>query len=106
MQYRPETGDTSSQQNPAGFQQNPAGFQQAETRRVSTNTSDKHYDLVSVLYHALEGAQTYAQYAEDAGREGDQELAQFFVQAQQSQTSCAEKAKQLLGRRLSQTTVH
>lgn len=113
MQYRPETGDTSPQQNPAGFQQNPAGFQQtpagfqqAEPRRVSTNTSDKHYDLVSVLYHALEGAQTYAQYAEDAGREGDQELAQFFVQVQQSQISCAEKAKQLLGRRLSQMAAH
>ncbi|HZR41921.1 MAG TPA: hypothetical protein VFB12_17500 [Ktedonobacteraceae bacterium] len=66
----------------------------------STSTSNKHYDLVSVLYHALEGAQTYGTYAQDAEREGDQELAQFFRQVQQSQNQCAEQAKQLLSRRL------
>jgi hypothetical protein len=89
-------------QNPA----NPteAGF--TGTQRTSTNTPDPHYDLVSVLYHALGSAQTCAQYATDANRVGDQELAQFFVQEQQNQVACAEKAKQLLGRRLSPSTVH
>ena len=99
MQYRPEPENTP-------YQQNPAPFQSTSEQRVSTNTPDQHYDLVSVLYHALSGAQTYARYAEDAGREGDQELAQFFAQTQQMQISCAEKAKQLLGRRLTQTPVH
>jgi hypothetical protein len=99
MQYNPESQSVPSQQN-------PAAFQASGTPRSVTNTSDKQYDLVSVLYHALEGAQTYAQYAEDANRSGDQELAQFFIQTQQNQISCAEKAKQLLVRDLSQGTAH
>ena len=99
MQSRPEPENTS-------YQQNPTAFQGTEAHRVSTNTPDKYYDLISVLYHALDGAQTYAQYAEDADREGDNELAQFFLQTQQAQISCAEKAKQLLGNRASQSSVH
>lgn len=75
-------------------------------QRTSTNTLDPHYDLVSVLYHALEGAQTCAQYVADANRAGDQELSQFFMQAQQNQVACADRAKQLLARRLGPTTVH
>ncbi|GCE48753.1 hypothetical protein EI42_03874 [Thermosporothrix hazakensis] len=66
-----------------------------------TNTSNTYFDLVSVLYHALEGAKTYAIYAQDAQRDGDQELAQFFYQAQQDQVRCAENAKQILARRTS-----
>lgn len=73
--------------------------QPASTPR-STSTSHKDYDLVSVLYHALEGAQTYARYVEDAGQEGDQELAQFFLQAQQEENNRAERAKQLLAKRM------
>jgi hypothetical protein len=99
MQYNPEPENMQGQPN-------PAAFQDTEAQRVSTNTSNKDYDLISVLYHALEGAQTYAQYVEDAGREGDKELGQFFLQMQQSQISCAEKAKQLLSRRLSQSAQH
>jgi hypothetical protein len=95
-------------QNPS-YDQNPANQPEkrfTETERAATNTRDQHYDLISVLYHALEGAQTCAQYAADAGNVGDQELAQFFVQAQQNQNACAERAKQLLGRRLSPGPVH
>ena len=66
----------------------------------STGTSNKQYDLVSILYHALEGAQTYARFVEDAGREGDQELAQFFLQVQQEENNRAERAKQLLSARI------
>lgn len=98
MQQNPGQGTPQYQQNPM--------YQAAGTQRVSTNTPDTHYDLVSVLYHALEGAQTYAQYADDANREGDQELAQFFVQTQQNHIACADKAKQLLGRRLGQSSLH
>ncbi len=63
-----------------------------------TNTSNEQYNLISVLYHALEGAQTYAKYVTDA--QGDQELSQFFQQAQQEELQRAEKAKQLLAKRL------
>jgi len=65
----------------------------------ATNTSNTVYDLVSVLYHALEGARTCAIYAQDATRSGDQELAQFFSQAQQDQIACGDRAKQLLAGR-------
>lgn len=101
MQYNPQNPENTQYQ-----QNNPAAFQSAESQRASTTTPDPHYDLVSVLYHALEGAQTCARYAEDAGRTGDQELAQFFVQVQQNQVACSERAKQLLSRYLGQSTLH
>lgn len=99
MQYQPNIENVQGQQN-------PAMMQGTESQRVSTNTPDPQFDLISVAYHALEGAQTYAVYAEDAGRNGDKELAQFFIQAQQNQLACADQAKQLLSRRLGQGTLH
>jgi hypothetical protein len=89
-------------QNPV----NPAEASFSSTQRTATSTLDPHYDLISVLYHSLEGAQVCVRYTEDANRIGDQELAQFFTQAQQNQVACAEKAKQLLGRRLSINPMH
>lgn len=65
-----------------------------------TGTSDEFFDLVSVLYHALKGAQTYARYSEDAELAGDRDLAQFFADVQQGNKQRAERAKQLLARRL------
>lgn len=99
MQYNPEPENVQNQPN-------PAAFQSTEAHRVSTNTPDKDYDLISVIYHALEGAQTYAQYVEDASSVGDTELTQFFLQTQQSQISCADRAKQLLSQRLGQSVLH
>ncbi len=84
------------------MQNQPGTNQPMEGQRRSTNTMNPHYDLVSILYHALEGAQTYAKYVEDAGQQGDQELVQFFIQAQQEENNRAEKAKQLLARRIGQ----
>ena len=63
-----------------------------------TGTDDKMYNLVSVLYHALEGASTYQQYAGDAG--GDSELVGFFREAQQQQQQLAERAKEVLKQQL------
>lgn len=51
----------------------------------------------------LEGAQTYARYVEDAGQESDRELVQFFTQVQQEENARADKAKQLLARRIQST---
>ena len=36
----------------------------------TTGTRDEHYNVVSVLYHALQGADTCDQYALDAEAEG------------------------------------
>ena len=65
-----------------------------------TSIPDSTYNLVSVAYHALQGAEVCAVYANDAQEEGDQELAQFFQEVQQAERRCAERAMQLLGKRL------
>ncbi|MBL0403772.1 hypothetical protein JKG68_07340 [Microvirga aerilata] len=65
-----------------------------------TGTKDATYNLISVLYHALQGAETYAQYASDAG--SDQDLASFFREVQQQEQQRTDRAKQFLARRLQQ----
>ncbi len=62
-----------------------------------TGTRDEHYDLVSVLYHALQGAEACDGYASDAEASGEAELAAFFREAQETQARLAEGAKAMLG---------
>ena len=38
------------------------------TAEQMTGVKDEHYDLVSILYHALQGAETYQTYINDADR--------------------------------------
>lgn len=66
-----------------------------------TGTKDKHYDLISVVYHLLQGAETYQMYIEDAQQEGDQEVAQYFQEVQSHNRSLAQRGKALLLDRLS-----
>lgn len=61
---------------------------------------DELYGLVSVLYHALQGAETYGKYIEDARRGGDQELLGFFQECQGEENERAMQAKRLLATRL------
>jgi CBS domain-containing protein len=51
---------------------------------------------VSVLYHALHGAENCDRYALDAEASGDARLAGFFREAQAMQVGLAERAKELL----------
>lgn len=67
---------------------------------IGAQTSNEYYDLVSIIYHSLNGAQTSAKYAEDASHGGDQELSQFFQQVQQNEIARADRAKQLLVARI------
>ena len=62
-----------------------------------TGTRDEHYNLVSVLYHALNAADTCDRHALDAETAGDERLAAFFRRTQALQTGVAEEAKQHLG---------
>jgi rubrerythrin len=64
-----------------------------------TGLSDTVFNLGSVFYHAAEGGQVYAKYIEDAEREGDQELVEFFREVQQQDAKRAQKAKELMSRR-------
>jgi rubrerythrin len=72
----------------------------AQNSTGSTGTRDEHYNLVSVLYHALQGAETYDQYINDAEQKGDNDLAQFFRDTKEEDTRRADRAKQLLTQRL------
>jgi hypothetical protein len=63
----------------------------------TTGTRDEHYNLISVLYHALHGAENCDRYASDAEISGDERLAAFFREAQVLQTELAERAKGMLG---------
>ena len=65
-----------------------------------TGTPDELYDLVSVLYHALQGGEMNQRYIDDARRAGDEELAAFLEQVQAEDRDRAERAKQLLAGRL------
>lgn len=65
-----------------------------------TPFKDKNYDLASSLYHAMEGAWKYRQYAQDAESEGDSSCAQFFRDAAEQHDAIAKRAKELLKDRL------
>ena len=65
-----------------------------------TGTTDEHYNLVSVLYHALEGGELYDKYISDAEKAGDDELVQFFRDVQKEETNRAQRAKELAAQRL------
>lgn len=68
--------------------------------KYETGMKDEHYDIVSVLYHALQGAETCKQYISDARQEGDNEAVQFFEEVMARNRDMAEKAKQLLSKRV------
>ncbi len=70
-----------------------------DTGEQTTGTRDEHYALISVLYHALHGAENCEIYATDAAATGDADLAAFFRNAQATQRQLAEQAKERLGLR-------
>ncbi len=61
----------------------------------ATGTRDETYDVISIVYHALQGAENCDIYAEDSEQD---ELRQFFQQAGDQQRQLAEQGKQLLAR--------
>lgn len=61
---------------------------------------DATYDVISVLYHALQGAETCGRYLRDAEQAGDEELAEFFEETRAEYVERAAQAKQLLATRL------
>jgi rubrerythrin len=72
----------------------------AQASTGSTGTTDVTYNLVSILYYALQGAETYDQYISDAEQGGDKDLAQFFRDTKEENQRRADRAKQLLAQRL------
>jgi hypothetical protein len=72
---------------------------------AQTGVRDATYDLISVVYHALQGAETYKMYEEDVERTQDSELAQFFRQACEEEKRRAQQGKALLARHLQKESV-
>lgn len=71
----------------------------AETGQV-TGTQDKDYNLIWFTEQCMNNALRMENYAQDAERDGDQELAEFFRRAQGESRKGAEQGKQMLARRL------
>lgn len=72
------------------------------TTMQSTGTRDVTYDLISITYHALQGAETYQMYEQDAVSSGDRQAVSFFREAQEQNRQLANRAKEMLGERMGQ----
>jgi hypothetical protein len=70
-----------------------------ETGQV-TGTKDKNYNLIWFTEQCMSNALRMEQYAEDAERDGDSELAEFFRRAQGESRKGAEQGKEHLRKRL------
>jgi hypothetical protein len=66
---------------------------QNQEQSQQTGTRNETYDVIAVLYHALQGAENCQTYIKDA-QEGP--ARQFFEQAQQMQRQLADEGKQIL----------
>jgi len=65
----------------------------------ATGTPNTIYELSSVLFHALQGETSYDTYVEDAEREGDEELTEFFRRVREEDRDRANEARMLLAER-------
>ncbi|WP_214404939.1 hypothetical protein [Pseudonocardia lacus] len=65
-----------------------------------TGTADKDYNLIWFTEQCLSNALRMEQYAQDAERHGDNELAEFFRRAQGESRKGGEQGKQMLAQRL------
>jgi hypothetical protein len=72
----------------------------AATQTPQSGTKDKNYDLITVTHLCLEHVWRLEQYAQDADREGDQELVQLFRRMQEHSRKGGEECKRLLRQRL------
>jgi hypothetical protein len=72
---------------------------ETETGQV-TGTKDKAYNLIWFTEQCLSNALRLEQYAQDAERDGDSELADLFRRAQQASQRGAEQGKQFLKSRV------
>jgi hypothetical protein len=72
---------------------------QQETGQV-TGTKDKHYNIIWFTEQCLSNTLKMEEYAGDAERDGDSELADFFRRAQAESRKGADRGKELLRARL------
>jgi hypothetical protein len=72
----------------------------AEETGQITGTKDKDYNIIWFVEQCLSNVLRLETYIEDADREGDSELADFFRRAQGESRKGAEKGKEMLRKRI------
>ena len=65
-----------------------------------TGTKDKNYNIIWFTEQCLSNVLRLETYAEDAERDGDSDLAEFFRRAQETSRKGAEQGKEMLRSRL------
>jgi hypothetical protein len=65
-----------------------------------TGTKDKDYNIIWFTEQSLSNALRLETYIQDAERDGDSELADFFRRAQEASRRGGEQGKELLKKRL------
>ena len=66
-----------------------------------TGTKDKDYNIIWFVEQCLSNVLRLESYIEDADRDGDSDLAEFFRRAQSESRKGAEKGKEMLKERIS-----
>ena len=79
-----------------------AATQVSGSQGTQHGAPDVTYNLISIVYHALQGAETYDQYIRDAEQSGNRDLAQFFREVHEENRRRAQRGQQLLAQQLSQ----
>jgi hypothetical protein len=62
-----------------------------------TVADDIVYDLISIQYHALKGAEVYDRFLDDAHAAEHEDVAEFFRQCKREDESRAQRCHELLG---------
>jgi hypothetical protein len=66
-----------------------------------TGTKDKDYNIIWFVEQCLSNVLRLETYIEDAEKDGDKDLAEFFKRAQGESRKGAEKGKEMLKKRFS-----
>jgi len=75
----------------------------SDNSQGDTGTHDLTYDLVSVIYHSLKGAETTAMFIADAEQEKCDECVQFLRETKEEYKRRADRAKELLTKHISES---
>jgi hypothetical protein len=94
--FAPRAAGSSAKHRP---QEKESEMGSQETGQV-TGTKDKDYNIIWFTEQCLSNVLRLDTYIEDADREGDSELAEFFRRAQETSRKGAEQGKEILAKRL------
>lgn len=96
-----QTSTSNNRQSSARAKQSGSAKRSSMANSSAANVeSDETYGLVSVLYHALQGADTIDRYIEDAKAAENQQLVSFFEDCKAKQNEIALAGKRLLAEQL------